>query len=304
MAMAYTRKQIVTCASIVYLIIATALAAYASSRSNRRSVPIPSSLSGFTTALPVIAGLLLEGGYDFTRHQERHTRTPRGQTPRPPLVIVVNTLIFIYSSVVITLLGTHAAPPSDLDCNLDRRWSTLFRHKNSEAIRTIQDAFNCCGLRSARDRAWPFQDRDHGVDACEKAFGRTSGCFGPWRGEEQRVAGLLMGVVGLVFVWQFVIIVTPTRRTSWFHRVLPERLSRALGDEEQGSSSGPRRQIDYLPDFSRYSDNVTAESSDSEDESTTRRAIEGGVQQVKNAVTTSGSNQEQQPTVENEWARQ
>lgn len=169
---------------------------------SRLSIPLSDGLAYATTLLPIVAGLLLEGGYDLTRVQERRRRRPRGDTTRPPLVIVANTLIFIYSSVVITLLGTHAAPPASLDCALRERWTTMFSHKNVEGIRTIQEAFKCCGLKNSRDMAWPFPDKTHDAFSCEKTFAHTNGCLGAWKGEEQRMAGLLMGMVGLVFIWQ------------------------------------------------------------------------------------------------------
>jgi hypothetical protein len=147
--------------------------------------------------------LLLECGYDFTRRQERRQHLGRGEIQRPPLVIIANTLIFIYSSVVITLAGTHAAPPSGLDCGLHERWQALFKHKNAEAIRKIQDAFKCCGFANPRDMAWPFPDKSHDAHACEATYSeRTTGCLGAWKAEEQQIAGLLMAVVGMVFIWQ------------------------------------------------------------------------------------------------------
>lgn len=175
---------------------------YASSRSNDRSVPVSNTLTGFTTALPILAGLLLEGGYDFTRRQERRQHLDRGEIQRPPLVIIANTIIFIYSTVVITLLGTHAAPPSGLDCGLRERWQNLFRSKDWKAIKTIQDTFNCCGLVNPRDMAWPFPNKDHDAHSCENAFNRSNGCLAAWKSEEQKIAGLLIGVVGMVFIWQ------------------------------------------------------------------------------------------------------
>jgi hypothetical protein len=78
----------------------------------------------------------------------------------------------------------------------------MYSHKKVEGIRTIQQAFNCCGLKNSKDMAWPFPDKEHKVTACETTFGHSNGCFGPWKGEEQRVAGILMAVVGLVFIWQ------------------------------------------------------------------------------------------------------
>lgn len=179
-----------------------ALSGYASSRANRLSIPIPTGLAYATTVLPIVSGLILEGGYDFARQQERQKSLPRGSTPRPPLVIIANTLIFIYSTVVITLLGTHAAPPFGFDCALRERWMERFKHKDGQAIKAIQDAFACCGLKNSRDMAWPFPDRTHGPDACEVAFGHKNGCLEPWKGELQRLAGIFMAVVGLVFIWQ------------------------------------------------------------------------------------------------------
>lgn len=165
-------------------------------------MPISDALTGLVTALPIISGILLECGYDLTRRQERRQHLNRGEIQRPPLVIIANTIIFIYSTVVITLVGTHAAPPSGLDCGLRGRWQTLFKQKDADAIRTIQDAFKCCGFANSRDMAWPFPDRAHDQHACESAFGRTIGCMGAWKAEEQQIAGLLMGVVGMVFLWQ------------------------------------------------------------------------------------------------------
>jgi hypothetical protein len=165
------------------------------------SVPISDTLTGFATALPVISGILLECGYDLTRRKERRAHMERGEIQRPPFVIVANFIIFIYSTVVITLLGTHAAPPSDLDCDLRKRWQTLFRQKDASAVRAIQDQYQCCGFANPRDMAWPFPDKLHKPNTCQESFGRTKACSGPWKAEEQHLAGLLMLVVGLVVIW-------------------------------------------------------------------------------------------------------
>jgi hypothetical protein len=86
---------------------------------------------------------------------------------------------------------------------LRERWQTLFKHKDASAIRQIQDAFECCGLVNSRDMAWPFPDKTHNADACEVTYhGRMNGCLRPWKAEEQVIAGMLMAVVGMVFIWQ------------------------------------------------------------------------------------------------------
>ncbi|KAF2639219.1 hypothetical protein P280DRAFT_470597 [Massarina eburnea CBS 473.64] len=301
----YTRKQIVTCVSIVVILLLTALAGYAASRAEQLSLPIPKSLAYATTLLPAVSGLLLEAGYDLTRVQERRKRLPRGDTPRPPFVIVANTVIFIYSTVVITLLGTHAAPSPGLNCGLREKWTTMFSRKNVEKIRTIQQSFSCCGFQNSRDMAWPFPDKTHKVTACETTFGHTNGCLGAWKGEEQRIAGTLMAVVGLVVIWQFVIIAVPTDRESWIHNVIPDRVSRLIADEENGGNSG--RATNFLPDFNRYSDRVQEEVSDDESESGARRTIEEGTQRAKNALTSGGDEEDEEDEAhaphENEWLR-
>lgn len=289
-----------TCLSVLYLIIATTLAAYAASRANARSIPISDTLTSFATALPVVSGLLLECGYDLTRREERRKKLGRGDIQRPPLVIIANTLIFIYSSVVVTLLGTHAAPPSALNCGLRERWQTLFRGKEADAIRAIQDAFQCCGLTNSHDMAWPFPDKSHDQRACENMFGRTTGCLGAWKAEEQRIAGMLIGVVGMVFIWQFAIIAIPTQRESWLHKVAPDRISRMIADERHGDTE-PRRAIDYVPAFNRYSDRVEEEEEQDGDVDHAR-AIEADNNRINNTFS-GGLGREQQPAVENEWAR-
>lgn len=302
--MALTRKQIVTCISIVYLVLNTALAGYASSRASNLSIPIPPGLTGFATVLPILSGLILEIGYDLARKQEKRKKIPRGETPRPTLVIVANTIIFIYSTVVMTLLGTHTGPPSGLNCGLEERWRRMFVHKDEQGIRTIQDVFRCCGFLTSHDKAWPFPDKSHDAFACEKALNRKNSCFKPWKAEEQRLAGILMTVVGLVFVWQIAIIVSPTRQDSWVHQVLPDRVSRFLG--EQSEDDNPRRAIDYLPtaNVGRYSDRVEEADSDSEDGHRTHNAIENGVRQVRNALPGAGHDEERPHVqVENEWTR-
>lgn len=78
----------------------------------------------------------------------------------------------------------------------------LFRKKDVRAIRSIQDAFACCGLRSPVDRAWPFPAKGVEADACEKAFGRKKSCFEPWMREEHFVGWVVIVVAAAVFVCQ------------------------------------------------------------------------------------------------------
>lgn len=61
----------------------------------------------------------------------------------------------------------------------------------------MQDALECCGLRSVRDMAWPFQDKTHGVDACVVRYGRQTACLDVWTKEAASVLGRFVGVGGV-----------------------------------------------------------------------------------------------------------
>ena len=109
-------------------------------------------------------------------------------------------LLIVYETVIATLALTHVAPPSDLICGLERQWGALFSNKDAEAIRRIQNQFQCCGFRSVNDRAWPFPDRRHKAGACVEAFGRSGSCLGGWRQMEQVTGGLILLVAVVTFL--------------------------------------------------------------------------------------------------------
>lgn len=106
--------------------------------------------------------------------------------------IAIFMLLIVYETALATLALTHMVPPDSLTCHLDQRWGQLFSNKNGEAIRRIQDAYQCCGLHSVVDKAWPLPDNTHGSDACVNTFGRQNSCFGDWRRDEQISGGLLL----------------------------------------------------------------------------------------------------------------
>lgn len=114
--------------------------------------------------------------------------------------MVVFMLLIIYETAIATLAFTHMAPPNDLVCGLESRWSHLFRGKDADAIRRIQDQLQCCGLHTSVDRAWPFPDRTHDARACVEAFGRSRGCLGGWLQVEQITGGLILLVAVMAFL--------------------------------------------------------------------------------------------------------
>lgn len=73
-----------------------------------------------------------------------------------------------------------------------------------------------------------------------------------------------------------------------------------LADERNGNAE-PRRAIDYVPGYTRYSDRVEEEEDDDEGVGA-NRAIEEGNRRINN-ILPHHIDRDQQPTVENEWAR-
>lgn len=73
-----------------------------------------------------------------------------------------------------------------------------------------------------------------------------------------------------------------------------------IADERHGDTE-PRRAIDYIPGYNRYSDRVEEEEDEIEN---TRggRTIEEGNRRLNNTLPGNVLG-DQQPTVENEWAR-
>jgi hypothetical protein len=108
------------------------------------------------------------------------------------------SIVSLLDAVLITLAST-LLQPSLLTCQLERRWRTLFQRHNANAIRGIQDALDCCGLRTPLDQPWPFPDH-HGATACRENFGRERSCEARWRGREVEVLAIWIVVGGLGLV--------------------------------------------------------------------------------------------------------
>jgi len=162
------------------------------------SLPIPTTLGAFTLILPIIAGLTLEMGVKSAAgsRQRYGQQTLRRYYPLMLFILVV------YETVIATLSGTYLAPDIVLDCGLQERWRNLWRQHDADAIRSIQEAFQCCGLRSSIDMPWPFPNKNTDVHECARRLGTNKGCFDDWKRDEGLVAGLMLAVACLVFVWK------------------------------------------------------------------------------------------------------
>jgi len=123
----------------------------------------------------------------------------------------------------------------------------LFRAKNEKVIRRIQDALGCCGLHTTVDKAWPFQDKQRGVDACVKRYERTKSCFAGWRDEERGAAGMIVGVVVGVVVWKVLVLLVRSRGAPWHNQEDGEA-------EQVDARNGGRRVLEYPDAETPYRD--------------------------------------------------
>ena len=195
-----TRRIVVTAASTLYLLALTCLAAYALHSTRLYTLPIPSLLTALTLALPPLAGIALETTISLNRELAAKNLLNRSNA----FLWVIGVLL-VFETVLATLAGTHLAPGTSgggWKCGLEAVWQRLYSQKDERRVRAIQDAFECCGLNSVRDRAFPFPGNGHGADACMVRFERAQRCLEPWRAEERKVAIMLLVVPIAVFVWK------------------------------------------------------------------------------------------------------
>ena len=153
-----------------------------------------------TIILPVITGLALPGTPNLGRLYLGDRNNSKPVLSRPTIIVIL--LLVVYDTIIGTLAMAYVAPPSSLNCHLERQWASLFSNKNADVIRRIQDRHLCCGFNSVRDRAWPFPGGSHTAEACYNAFGRERSCFGPWRQDEQVAGSLMLSVAVAAFILQ------------------------------------------------------------------------------------------------------
>ncbi|KAH8686032.1 tetraspanin Tsp3 [Tricladium varicosporioides] len=206
--MASSLPKFLLLAGPIILLVLTGIAGYAFSQIRFLHLPVPQALALFTIVLPFITGISTQGVYNFIQ------RSSRSEPYRLaiPLVVVIGFQL-IYETIVATLALTHMIPPANLSCGLNDQWQKMFREKNEEAIKAIQDSFNCCGFNSVVDRAYPFPK--NAASDCATRYERNKSCFGQWRKAEQVNAGLLLLVALLVFIVKAGSIISLLSSNTW-----------------------------------------------------------------------------------------
>ncbi|KAL2830455.1 hypothetical protein BDW59DRAFT_140985 [Aspergillus cavernicola] len=188
---------------LLTLTISLVIAALSWSHTTTLSLPLPTWIPAITTFLPFVTLLTLTSIRIFS------------QKTWAQYLGLLNHLHTILTTAIATLALAYLFPEAILSCHLEQQWQSFFQQKNSHAIRSIQDRFQCCGLRSIHDRAWPFKDREHGDNACEVQLGYRRSCLEPWAGMQRNTSWMVVGAVVLVLVVKIGFVQVSRQRTSW-----------------------------------------------------------------------------------------
>ncbi|KAF3766159.1 hypothetical protein M406DRAFT_356222 [Cryphonectria parasitica EP155] len=259
---------------IFFLIILAlvAVAIYEHVNSVTLSLPLSPALTFLTILVPLLtAGNVLALPYLARQSARAAPNNPALFRVTGPIVLQV--LQAILTTVLATLFATDIVPSASSDCELSTRWQHLFRAKDADSVRAIQEAFQCCGFRSVHDMAWPFPPA---AIECAARFDRALACRGPWADALRKSAGVNFGVVVAVGLLQVLSIVLARRyagrnsRFSWSD-ILSRHGARGHGPVG-GSASRP-----LLTDNTAQIQEVDEEVGETEQENERRYgAIEGG----------------------------
>ncbi|KAL8971220.1 MAG: hypothetical protein Q9197_003393 [Variospora fuerteventurae] len=259
------------------------------------SLPISNATSTAAIILPLLTGIGIRGVQSLLPSSQS-----KGRNQPPWLLPTLFVVPVIYDTVIATLSITQMLPSSVLTCQLSEQWQALWSNGDGNAIRRIQDAHQCCGFRTIKDKAWPF-DGDQGALTCRTIYGRMGNCLGPWRRDQQVMAGLILLVAVGSFAVKLVVLVLYRGRGPWMQHVHGGYAALTTGENEGEAST---RNIEHDRSRGRieaaYRDDVASEAG-TEDVETGR----GGHEEAREGTQRRDSNMIVQPASvgrpENEW---
>lgn len=195
----------------VLILALMGVALYEHTNSVTLSLPLSPVLTFLTILLPLFAAANATALPYLLRDKAHSPRRLLLKLAHPAVAQGIQGILIV---VIGTLYTTYMVPGAARDCSLSTIWQRLFRTKDAQSVKAIQDAFECCGFRSVRDMAWPFPPVDV---ACAQRFDRALSCQGPWTSALQRSAGVELGVVAIVAILQIISLVFPQQFAARFH---------------------------------------------------------------------------------------
>ncbi|KKY30622.1 putative tetraspanin tsp3 [Diaporthe ampelina] len=242
-----------------YLVLILALmgvALYEHTNSVTLSLPLSQVLTFLTILLPLLAAANATALPYMLREKARAPGRLLVKLAHPA---VTQGLQGILTVVLATLYTTYIVPGTTRDCGLSNAWEHLFRVKDVQSVKAIQDTFECCGFRSVRDMAWPFPPVDI---ACAQLFDRALSCQEPWTSAHQRTAGVELGIVVIVAILQIVSLVFPQQFAARFQESSWRRFFG--GRRPFGSDSGPSPSRPLITDYEASTEGADEEVANAE----------------------------------------
>jgi hypothetical protein len=171
----------------------TTMSIYLTVRSHKLSLPTSTTGHFLAIVLPLILPIIT---YIFNHPTSSKLSLPissnrRTMPFRLPIIPTAITILFMLDTALLTIAST-ALESSTFTCALETRWHQLFQKKNEGAVRVIQDAFDCCGLRTLVHEPWPFPPTP--LRTCSERYNRGLACEGPWSTAGR---GVWIGMVGV-----------------------------------------------------------------------------------------------------------
>ncbi|KAI1813800.1 hypothetical protein GGS20DRAFT_452232 [Poronia punctata] len=206
--------------AVVFPLLMVALiciAIYTQVTSSTLSLPISTG----TTVLTILLPLFAAANVYFTPVLTRFFHSANYQQFLPYALHILQGGLTL---VIATLALQGSLPGRMLDCGLEENWQQLWSNHDGRGIERIQNAFECCGFRSLKDRDWPRGQ-------CRNIYdNRHSSCIEPWRASMQRTSGLeftVAVVVGLIQLAHLIYLQRQGRSTTGNnadYRRLPHRV--------------------------------------------------------------------------------
>ncbi|MCJ1244163.1 hypothetical protein MMC30_001361 [Trapelia coarctata] len=223
----------------VFSVIVTAFSIFATVRAKNLYLPTNNFTHTLAIGLPLANCFAI---YISSRRPSQKPFLPRLHAILPRALPLTLTVLFMLDTVLVTLASSSLSPEA-LNCAIESRWWSFFETKNGDAVRRIQDAFDCCGLLSTVDQAWPFPRKGVPATACQDRTGRTRACEAGWEGAERVVLTGLIVVGVAIMMAKIVFLVVMRTRPEWFGAEggwAEEQLvrGRILGEEEESLGRG------------------------------------------------------------------
>ena len=183
------------------------------------NLPIPLHvliLSVLSPALPVIAILLPALASSIHNRMRKDTLeitlTTRDENPHriTPLARPVLAILALFDVALIASALT-AINPRAVEVLLKTTWQELSRSHNAVAVRTIQDALQCCGFTTPQDHAYPFPDHNRNTYACVQTFKHDAPCQPKLKRETQTTLGAFVAVGAFALAVKAVLTLFTTR---------------------------------------------------------------------------------------------